>query len=694
MISADVLAFASACLLIVSLVGLVVLRLARGSGGGGKTSAAAVDNRSIHDAKEVDADVKLRVAVYYGTQTGTSERFAREVEEEMKRRYGKAIRVRTTDLEHVTADSAEDVFTQDHEPLAIFLQSTYGDGEPTDTSTEFVHWIRDQAEDGRMPDLLENLTYSVFGLGNSSYEQFNAAAKLVDKSAHALGALRLLKIHLGDDDCTLEDDFQAWREALWTAMEERYGLATAEGEGAGGEAPSYDVAVSRKKAAMDAEAKVAAAMRKPPAGGVTSQFVTYAAPVRVARELHTPASDRSCVHVEFDISGTNITYEHGDHLGVFADNAASIVERAAKCLGFEEELDHAFDLTVPDDAPVSLGQPFPTPCTLGTALMKYADLLNPPRKSALAALASIATDAKEAERLKHLASSAGKDEYHSFIVDVQKSLVEVMEAFPSAKPSLGLFFGAISPRLAPRYYSISSSPKDNPGIVTATVAVVRGETPTGRMHEGVASTYLARFCGGDKDDIRVPVFIRTSTFKLPKNPAAPVVMIGPGTGYAPFRGFLQERKALARSGAKLGLAYLFFGCRREDVDYIYREEMESALEGDDAHLSQLHVAFSRDPKAAAAAAAQGKDGKGGTIKKTYVQDKLMTASKDLYDIMKGTVGASEGAIYVCGDAKGMARDVNRALHSILMTEGEYAGHEAEEIVKRLSDTGRYHKDVW
>ena len=113
-----------------------------------------------------------------------------------------------------------------------------------------------------------------------------------------------------------------------------------------------------------------------------------------------------------------------------------------------------------------------------------------------AALASVATDPAEAARLTHLASSAGKQEYASFIVDPHRTLIEVMEAFPSAVPSLGLFFGAVSPRLAPRYYSISSSPLDNPGVVTATVAVVRGETPTGRLHEGVASTYLARFVQG------------------------------------------------------------------------------------------------------------------------------------------------------------------------------------------------------
>ena len=308
-------------------------------------------------------------------------------------------------------------------------------------------------------------------------------------------------------------------------------------------------------------------------------------------------------------------------------------------------------------------------------------MLSPPRKTALAALASVSTDPAEQTRLNHLASTAGKQEYASFIVDPHRSLLEVMEAFPSSVPPLGLFFGAVSPRLAPRYYSISSSPLANPGIVTATVAVVRGETPTGRLHEGVATTFLARFVptksGNEMKGVRVPVFIRSSTFKLPRNPAAPVVMIGPGTGYAPFRGFLQERAALASAGKALGPAYLFFGCRREDHDFIYREEMEAAL-NDTKHLSELHVAFSRAD--------------GGN--KTYVQHKLMSAAKDIYGIMKGNVGANEGAIYVCGDAKGMARDVHRALHSILMTEGEYAGHEAEEIVKRMTDMGRYHKDVW
>jgi NADPH-ferrihemoprotein reductase len=152
-------------------------------------------------------------------------------------------------------------------------------------------------------------------------------------------------------------------------------------------------------------------------------------------------------------------------------------------------------------------------------------------------------------------------------------------------------------------------------------------------------------------------------------------MIGPGTGFAPFRGFLQERAALRRCGKLLGPAYLFFGCRSEHHDFIYREEMEDALANET--ISELHVAFSRE----------------FSNRKVYVQDKLMEFSSKLNSVMKDDQGCA-GSIYICGNAKGMARDVNRALHSILIREGGYAGYEAEGIIAHLSEAGRYQKDVW
>ena len=680
----EALASGSAIILILSLAALILLR-ALSSGKDATTHKVRSDGE---DKGDVDGH-ELKVVILYGTQTGTSERFAKEVEEELLQRYGKTVCVQTSDLEAVTSDRAEDVLlegsTGDARVLHVFLQSTYGDGEPTDASSEFVYWARDLADDGRMPDLFKAITYCVFGLGNSSYEHYNAAAKLVDKSLHALGASRLLELHLGDDDCSLEDDFQGWQEALWDAIETNYGICAEDNLSSGGEARSYRASTVSKLDAVAAERLECEAMSKRPISGLTSESSPYAASIVLAKELHSKSSERSCVHVEFDISGTGISYQHGDHVGVFAENMLPVVQRAAACLKLP--LDHSFTLSMPDDAPAFLTQPFPTPCTLGTALSRYADLLNPPRKIALAALASVATDAAEKAQLEHLSSSAGKHEYASYITDPSRSLLEVLEAFSSTSPSLGLFFGIVSPRLAPRFYSISSSPLVDPDVITATVAVVRGNTPTGRLHEGVASTYLSRFVSNDnargggkvKPELRterVPIFVRPSTFKLPSDPRVPIVMIGPGTGYAPFRGFIQERSALAKSGKLLGPAHLFFGCRDESKDHIYQAEMTDAVAS--KNLSSLNVAYSRAT----------------SDRKLYVQDKLMSAAKVIYDIVKGKVGGNEGSIYVCGDAKGMARDVHRALHSILMSEGEYAAHEAEDIVKRLADNGRYHKDVW
>ena len=201
----DVLASASAIILLLSLAALTLLRVLSSSKDTTRKGRSHGEDKGDVDGHE------LKVVILYGTQTGTSERFAKEVEEELLQRYDKAVRVQTSDLEAVTSDRAEDVLLEgsmgDARVLDVVLQATYGDGEPTDAASEFVYWARDLADDGGMPDLFKAITYCVFGLGNSSYEHYNAAAKLVDKSLHALGASRLLELHLGDDVSTLEDYF-------------------------------------------------------------------------------------------------------------------------------------------------------------------------------------------------------------------------------------------------------------------------------------------------------------------------------------------------------------------------------------------------------------------------------------------------------------------------------------------------------
>lgn len=242
-----------------------------------------------------------------------------------------------------------------------------------------------------------------------------------------------------------------------------------------------------------------------------------------------------------------------------------------------------------------------------------------------------------------------------------------MQEFPSAKPSLGVFFGSIAPRLQPRFYSISSSSAKHPGSIHVTCAVVREVMPTGRVHEGVCSYWLKRAAVGTQ----VPIFVRRSSFKLPEDPQAAVLMVGPGTGLAPFRGFIQEREQLQLDHQELGPTVLYFGCRNRAHDFIYEAELRAAEEA--GVLTELQVAFSREGPA-----------------KDYVQHHLERNADKVYTLLK----KRNTHLYLCGDAKHMAKDVHRAIVALVQQCGEMSGTQAEAFVKELSDTGRYLKDVW
>jgi sulfite reductase (NADPH) flavoprotein alpha-component len=354
--------------------------------------------------------------------------------------------------------------------------------------------------------------------------------------------------------------------------------------------------------------------------------------------LNRSGSAKRTHHVEIDLGESNLIHEVGDSLGVYPTNCPELVSELIAVLG-----------TSGEEAVVNSG----ATVTLRETLLRHRCLATP-TGDLLELLARQAVDSEEAETLRALMRNDEPIEGWD--------VLDILLRFRSARPSPPEFIATLAD-LRPRLYSISNSPKRYPGQVHLTVCRVTSEV-RGRVRKGVASTMIAdRLAPGDE----VRVFVQKSHgFTIPADPAASLIMIGPGTGVAPFRAFLQERSAVGASGKN----WLFFGDQRRSTDFLYENELREFLE--QGLLTRLSTAFSRDHE-----------------HKVYVQHRMIEGARDLFRWL------DEGAfLYVCGDARRMAIDVDRTLHEIVREQGRMNHEEAQVYVSRLASAGRYCRDVY
>lgn len=593
------------------------------------------------------------IVVFYGSQTGTAEEFAVRLAKESARYGMKAL---VADPEECDIEELTNLNTLPNS-LAIFCVATYGEGDPTDNALDLNEWLQNTTVD------LNGLNYAVFGLGNKTYEHFNAFGKYIDKRLAELGANRVHELGMGDDDANIEEDFITWKEQLWSSV---FSLFNVQLSGEDINLRQYELEVHNdlpKEAIYVGEiARLGSYRKQRPPFDAKNPFL---APIVVNRELYK--GDRSCMHVEFDLVGSKIRYEAGDHLAIYPQNDSSIVNKLGELL--KVDLDTVISLkNVDEDS--SKKNPFPCPCSYRTALTHYVDICHTPRTHVLKELADYATNEADKEMLKKMSSSTdeGKALYSEWIIKSARSIVHVLEDLPSCKIPLDHLL-EFMPRLQPRYYSISSSPKINPERVSITAVLVEYKSFTGRIVRGVTTGWLKTM---DPNGNHVaPCFVRRSQFKLPTKSQVPILMIGPGTGLAPFMGFIQERQWMLDQGKPLGEAILYYGCRKQAEDYLYEQELAASLKS--GALTKLYAAFSRDQP-----------------EKVYVTHLLKQNKKELWNLIE----EKKGHIYICGDARNMARDVRDIILSTIMEESGKTSQEADAYIKRMEVQRRYSADVW
>lgn len=484
----------------------------------------------------------------------------------------------------------------------LVVVSTYGEGEPPESAVDLF----EQLKKGKIGKL-DGLKFAVLGLGDSSYEFFCQTGKDFDNFLASAGAERIYE--LASLDVDYQDAAKAWGEQALSAITATLSTGAA-------------------------SSSVASAVQQAVGHSQYSKENPFPARLSVNQKITGRDSTKDIRHIEINLADSGLTYQPGDALGVWFDNDADLVGEVLALTGLS------------GDEAAAHG-------TLHAALTGHFELTRL-HGGFITGLADISDNAA----LKDLAGD--KAQVNALVASAQ--VVDVLKRFPTALTAEQLV-GLLRP-LTPRLYSIASAQSEVEEEVHLTVGVVRYQQEDGTVRSGAASSYLA-----DRliEDGEVRVFVEhNDNFRLPQNPDTPVIMVGPGTGIAPFRAFMQEREAQGAEGKN----WLFFGNPHFTQDFLYQVEWQRYMKS--GLLSKISLAFSRDQ-----------------ANKIYVQDRLREAGQELYQWLEA--GAH---FYVCGDANKMAKDVQEALLDVIAEHGHKSREEAEEYLSELRRAKRYQRDVY
>ena len=578
--------------------------------------------------------------VLYGSNLGTAEDIAH--------RIGEDGTTRGFDTTVASLDDYTDKLPTDG---AVVVVTASYNGTPPDNAGQFCRWLK---SDQLAADALKGVKFTVFGCGNREWAStFQAIPRLIDSQLEQYGAQRIYQRGEGDAADDFDGQFQSWYQSLWSALATSLSLDLGESASTT-QSPLFEVEV------------IGGAQ---PASPFVASFGARPLQIVANQELqqHTGAhpSERSTRHIEVTLPAGMI-YRAGDHLGVLARNNESQVRRAAARFGFDHET--KIRLHKQDTRKTHL--PVDEPIRVFDLLADYVELQDVATRSQIKILVDYTQCPPEKRMLQAMAGDdeASVAKYREEVLAKRKSLLDLLEECPACELPFSAFLALLAP-IRPRYYSISSSPLHDKDHCSITVGVVRGPARSGHgEYEGVCSGYLSHMDSGNT----IYGFVQDtkSRFKLPDDPNVPLIMVGPGTGLAPYRGFLQERAALQAEGKPVGKSLLFFGCRHPEQDFIYEDELQHYVQ---QGITELFVAFSRlDPQ-----------------HKTYVQDKIREHGDEVWQsIENGAI------IYVCGDASKMAPDVQRAFADIYCEKTGKSEQEAQQWLNDLIANERYLVDVW